>query len=175
MNTNQLANTAHHEAAHVIVANRLQVKIEEATIVPGRDSLGHIRTNASRLVTKGVFKENVANINRTERDIVVCYAGPIASRKHSPRSRWRAGGVNDFKSASLLMSFIGGSDDRYYDLYRKLLWRRAECLVEGNWKAIQHLATVLLERKSLSPREIDAEILNSYGIESLDLSKPAAG
>ena len=170
MKKDRLADTAHHEAAHAVAALYLRVKIKHVTIIPKADSLGHLRSAVVRWTTDGMFDDSVRGIDRAERHIVVFYAGPFASRKYSPRSRWRAGGSSDFESAALLFSHICGADGKYQLLYSKLLWRRAELMVELHWKEVQHLAAALLKSKTLDANEVRDEIALSHGLKPFRLS-----
>jgi ATP-dependent Zn protease len=161
--TKALADTAHHEAAHAVAAWRQQVTLKYATIVPGKDSLGHIRTQGVKWTGNGElgyeFDSSRRGIDRAERHIVTYYAGPLASKRFSPRSRWRIGGSGDFASAAQLLSRIGGADEKHTYLYSQLLWRRAECLVEVNWKNIERVAAALLEHQTLNRKQVIEAIM----------------
>jgi hypothetical protein len=164
-----LADTAHHEAAHAVAAFYLRVKIKHVTIEPNADSLGHLRTSVMRLGSGGLFDDSLRGVDRAERLIVVFYAGPLASRKFSPRSHWRAGGEVDFDTASLLFTHISSSDEKCRSLYWRLLWRRAEVLVETHWKEVRHLALALLKHKTLDSERVGDEIRRSRGVKLISI------
>jgi hypothetical protein len=165
MRKNDLADTAHHEAAHAVAGFALGVKMKYVTIIPKDDSLGHLRREAVRWGQEGLFDDSPRGIARAECHIVTFLAGPLASRRFSPGSRWRIGGSSDFDSAELLLDRIGGHDAKHRDLYGKLLWRRSECLVEQRWKEVQHLAAVLLKHETLDANRVRDEIGRSHGLE----------
>ena len=167
----RLANIAHHEAAHAVAAYHLHIKIKHVSIVTTADWLGIVRTSAARLASRlGEFDDSVRGIDRAERHIVVFYAGAIASRKYSPGSHWRATGSSDFDVAAMLFGHICGADAKYQLLYSKLLWRRAELVVDLHWREVQYLAAALLKHKSLDADQVRDEIGLSHGLKPFRLS-----
>jgi len=155
-------NTAIHEAGHAVAAFYLHQRIRRATIVPRADSLGHVAHFPVKFADQGLFDDSRRGIDRAEKRVVILYAGPLASRKLAPRSRWRRGGSWDFEGVRVLMSHLQGNDDKYNTLYAKLIWRRAELLVEHRWKDICAVADALLEHRTLYQAGICAAILRAH-------------
>src|ERR1700756_1909637 len=81
----QLAATAFHEAGHAFMAWRQGVPVYKATIIPGDDTLGHVRHG--KVLFKGDWKDlAIGDSDRTrmraERLIMICLAGPEAQCLH---------------------------------------------------------------------------------------------
>ena len=166
-----LRNTAHHEAAHAVAAFHLRQPVRRATIVAKADSHGHVLHRSLKFGRHGEFDRTLSGVHRAESRIVVCYAGPIASRKLHPKSQWRVGGRGDFESASGYLAHLEDNDKKCNDLYKKLLWRRAELLVNRRWKDIQAVAAALLKHRTIDADGIRSAIDSAYGLESLVLSR----
>jgi hypothetical protein len=120
---------------------------------------------------EGQFIRTPSAISRAESRIVICYAGPLASRKFQPRSKWRDGGTTDFGAATLLMGSLQGPDDEYNTLYAKLLWRRAELLVDFRWSEINAVADALLEHRTLDWDALEAAIFSGLKKRQLGAKK----
>jgi ATP-dependent Zn protease len=149
-----LVGTAHHEAGHAVASIYLRQRIVRATIVPKKDSLGMVTAARLKFADHHIFDCSPRGIDRAEKRIIICYAGPLASRKFAPRSRWKDTGSSDFEIATDLLSHLQVPDDKCNVLYAKLLWRRAECLVEHHWKDICAVAKALLERRTLDQTDV---------------------
>lgn len=109
-----------------------------------------------------MFDDSLRGIDRAEKRIIILYAGPLAVRKLAPRSRWRRGGSSDFEVVRMFMLHLQGEDDKYNILYAKLVWRRAELLVEHRWKDICAVADGLLEHRTLDQAGVYAVILRAH-------------
>lgn len=113
-----------------------------------------------KFATDGVFDDSLQGIHRAECRIITAYAGPIAQRAYAPRSPWRACGGGhlepgtDFDVANDLLFRLAGSDELERNLLSKLLWRRAELLVQHRWRVIEAVAKRLLEVGRLTRREV---------------------
>jgi hypothetical protein len=153
-------NTAFHEAGHAVAAFCVRQKVRKASIVPKMDTLGHVVHSPLKFGDNGLFDDSPRGIDRAEKRIVICYAGPLASRKFQPRSRWKLGGSGDFDTARMLMAHLQGPDDKYNTLYSKLLWRRAELLVDFRWPEINAVAEALIEHRTLDADALEAAILS---------------
>jgi ATP-dependent Zn protease len=81
-----LENTAYHEAGHAVAAHYRHVKIQRATIVATADYLGCVSHAPIQFAKDGEFDDSLRGIDRAERSIIVCYAGPLASRKFQPQA-----------------------------------------------------------------------------------------
>src|ERR1019366_5017556 len=129
-----------------------------------------------RWTRQGVFDDSPHGIARAERHIVVCFAGPLASRKFQPRSRWRRTGTQDFETAlELFYRIVVGPDQEYMERYHGLLWRRAELLIDYHWEEIQAVAADLLKHGTLDEAAVRAAIYRTHGITPEYLAQIAAG
>jgi hypothetical protein len=160
-----LESTAYHEAGHAVIAHFQHVKLKYVTIVPGKDSLGHVQRRSVIFGRHGVFDDSIKGIDRGERHIRVSFAGQIAQRKIAPRSRWRVSGRADHQIAMDIFWHICSHDEKARNLYLSLLWRQTECLVDQWWKVIKAVAQSLLERKSLTDEQLRAVIDEALGLK----------
>ncbi len=160
-------NIAIHEAGHAVAAFFQHRRILRATIVPDTDTLGHVLHPRLRFGDRWSFDDSPRGIDRAEKYIVGSYAGPLASRKWAPRSRWRQMGASDFDSASEMLSRLAPHGDHEYNrLYHKLLWRRAELLVDLRWREIEAVADELMQKRTLDQEGVRAAIFKALGIET---------
>jgi ATP-dependent Zn protease len=173
-----LRGTAIHEAGHAVASFYLHVKIKQVTIIPAERSLGHMRHAPIRFARQGEpyeFDDSEKGIARTERRIILLWAGPLAERRFAPRSRWRVGAGSDFDVMVELFGQIQGEDDEAAKLYGRLLRRRAEILVELRWKDIVAVADALLEHKTLDAEGVRAAIHRAHGVEPLSFERGVRG
>jgi hypothetical protein len=56
-------------------------------------------------------------------------------------------------------------DKNYSALYSNLLWRRAELIVDHEWKAVEAVAAELLKHRTLKPDEVRAAIDRAHGLK----------
>jgi hypothetical protein len=164
--TERLKGTAIHEAGHAVAAYDLRVRIKYVTIAPDGDA--HVEFGRH-----GMFDASLRGTDRAERHIMVRFAGQIAERKHAPRSKWRRGGWVDRAAALELLSCIDHPDQKVRDLHMKLLWRKAECLVEFRWKEIQAVADALLKHKRLDATHVAAVIDKVHGLKPITFKQSA--
>ncbi len=156
-------NIALHEAGHAVASCCLQCPILGVTIIPQAGSLGHVKhAPINWLNEQGAFHDTPDNRRSVESRIVISYSGPLASRKFQPRSYWRKGGRSDFITAKMLMDPLQCSDKRYNSLYERLLWRRAELLVDERWHEINAVADALLSHGMLDLKELEETILSAF-------------
>jgi hypothetical protein len=162
--SDNLAQTAHHEAGHAVAAFYQGIRIRHVTIVPTKDALGHVKNHKVLWATNGMFDDSPRGVDRAERHIICLFAGPIAQRKFRRASRWRRAGGQDFPAATELLVRICDEDDECQRLYSKLLWRRAELLVKFYWKDIKAVARELLKRRTLKGNDVVEAINRAHGI-----------
>lgn len=171
----RLERTAYHEAGHAVASYFLHVKIKAVTIIPSEETLGQLTHPPLHFGRQGVFDDSVRGINRAERHVIVLLAGPLAERKFAPHSRWRLHAGSDFDSMGELFGRIQGEDDEAATLYGRLLWRRAQRLVELRWKDIGAVAQALLEHKRLDAAGVDTAICRAHGLKPLTLAARGRG
>ncbi len=85
-------NTAIHETGHAVASYFLHHRIRRVTIIPKGDSIGFISHERLKYAQDGIFDDSPRGVDRAEKYIVICFAGPFASRKFAPRSTWAVGG-----------------------------------------------------------------------------------
>jgi len=166
-------STAIHEAGHAVASLSLHRRFHRVTIVPAADSLGHV---APTWLKYGdyEFDDSPRGVDRAEKEIIICYAGPLASRKLAPRSKWRCTGSADFARASQFLTYLSREDSQYNILYDKLLWREAELLVEFHWEDINSVADALLEHRTLDHAGVYAAIERAQGREPVEIEPMSA-
>jgi Peptidase family M41 len=171
MNSKSERNTAIHEAGHAVAAFCVRQNVRKASIIPKMDTLGRVTHSPLKFADNGMFDDSLRGGDRAEKRIVICYAGPLASRKFQPRCRWRIGGSGDFDTAMVLMAHLQGPDFKYNNLYSKLLWRRAELLVDSRWREINAVADALIEHRRLDSKAIEAVIFSELAKSKKGASK----
>jgi hypothetical protein len=115
----------------------------------------------------GLFDDSLRGVDRAERHIIVCFAGQLAQRKYAPHSRWRSAGGHDRAIAMELFWHVTSPDEKARNLQLALLWRKAELLVQQHWKTVQGLADALLERKTLTGKELRDVIWKLQGLKPI--------
>ena len=171
----QLIQTAYHEAGHAVISYELGFNVKRVTIVPGEDSLGHMKPRGylqlHRLEGKIPTGEQ---LGRYHDRIVILLAGTEAQRRYNPRSvrnlhRHLPG--SDYQRVNELLMHLHGEDEgRAAFRYLKI---RARNFVshETNWVRIEGLANALLESQTLSGDEMEkvcaASIDAHYGLPPL--------
>jgi hypothetical protein len=147
----------------MVAAWRLGVPIHEATIVPGRNSLGD--RFAGRVMHQHLFRGVNLAIDqmtdrariRAEKNVLICLAGPAAQWRRR-RSSWRSyHGLGDHEVAVDLAFHLYGHED-VANAYLRWLELRADRLVDDDWPLVAACAEHLLSRKTLNRSEI-AEIM----------------
>jgi ATP-dependent Zn protease len=138
----EIETTAYHEAGHVAAALATGATVQTATIKPRGDLLGQVRYGPRRI--------------DDESQLVNTLAGPFAQKRFAPRSDWRTGN-RDFVKVKNEVSRTRGKDTvaRKYLAYVEA---RAAQVVDDLWADITVLAKALLERETLTGREIRAVI-----------------
>jgi hypothetical protein len=78
----------------------------------------------------------------------------LAQGRLAPDPRWLRGSNGDVELAMKLFWHISDPDAEARDLHLSLLYRRTELLIENHWKDILAVARALVQRKTLSTKEI---------------------
>ena len=154
----QIEATAYHEAGHAVIAYLLGYKPQSATIVPTVDAAGPlIHANPLYGFQLDIDGSDEARLH-VESAITICFAGPIAQKRYSPRSWRRVHGQWDHDAIAELGLRVCGSDEQAAAFIR---WREIVTLdlVKANWLRIQQVAGQLLERERLSHADLDAIIV----------------
>ncbi len=160
----QIEATAYHEAGHAVIAYLLGYKPQSATIVPTVDTAGHVIIHANPLhgFQLDIDGSDEARL-RVESAITICFAGPIAQKRHNPRSRRKAHGQWDYDTIAELGLRVCGSGEQATAFIR---WHEivARDLVQAHWLHIARVAGQLLERERLSHADLDAIIVPRAGV-----------
>jgi hypothetical protein len=148
---------AYHEAGHAVVAWRLGRRPSGVSIGATKRSRGRVT-----LCIRPLESDSPRNWCRNEEAMVIALAGPLAQRRHAPRSDWRQrkhrtlrgpdrGTDFDLVNELLCRQHDGLTVRTAYDKYVRA---RTQELVDANWPAIERVAQALLERESLTRQEL---------------------
>jgi hypothetical protein len=150
----RLEATAYHEAGHAAVSLALRLAVRSASIIPDHSAgtLGHIQGYGARERKGEDWECNPSPrlAARIESHMIVPYAGPLAEAKHTGRRAFVAA-RQDRETILNLAPFPAGP---VLTAYLRYIHARAKELVEREWRAIEAIATALLERGMLSGRSI---------------------
>ena len=148
---------AYHEAGHAVVACRLGRR-------PAAVSVRATGRNLGRVVmrTRALEPDSPRKWCRNEEVMVIALAGPLAQRRHAPRSDWRQkkhrtsprpdpGTDFDLVNKLLCRQHDGPTVRTAYDKYVRA---RTQELVDANWPAIERVAQALLKQESLTRQEL---------------------
>ena len=104
----QVEATAYHEAGHTVICYLLSYKPQSVTIVPTVDTAGHMVIHANPLhgFQLDIDGSDEARL-RIESAMTICFAGPIAQKRHNPRSWRKVHGQWDYDTiAELLCAYV---------------------------------------------------------------------
>ena len=145
---------AFHEAGHAVMCWCEGVAIpaislldaEPDSLEPSRDMIAHCSLDLDQQPKNRVRMEKLAR---------VWLAGPHAQRRYKPRSRWRADGDHDYRTATELVSVYTGSD-RESEAYLQLLeiQTQQELEHENVWMRVEAVSAALVECRKLSAAKI---------------------
>src|SRR5690242_9376332 len=151
-------------AGHAVIAYLLGYKPQSVTIAPTPDTGGHLVTHGNplhgfQLDTDGSDEARL----HVESAITICFAGPIAQKRHNPRSWRKVHGQWDYDKIAELGLRVCGSGEQATAFIR---WREivAREMVQVHWLRIALVAAQLLERKRLSHADLDAIIVPRGGV-----------
>jgi ATP-dependent Zn protease len=158
-------STAYHEAGHAVAAFFLHLSIgrKGVTIIPDKinNSLGSAHVLA-QLRENPELSDSPRTHVRIEDYAVMGLAGDVAEKKFHPRRRF--GGHRDLNDAANLLSYISGSNE-VVQARMNVAIRCARDLVNCRWKEITAVATDLLEKKTLTGREVKEIIVREWGFK----------
>ena len=147
-------SSAYHEAGHAVVAWYHNINLEVISLGAPDDEMGRTRHVTPLQGVDTAWGTTVADRIRMERLVGVCLAGPLAQRKFSLVGFRRAHAEDDWQQAVDLLSYFVVSHEEL-EAYFRLLEIQTRNLLDLDfvWKSIANLATVLLERQTLSGAE----------------------
>ncbi len=166
--------TACHQAGHAVIAVLLKVGLrkEAVTIIPDQ-ATGNMGCPTSRLAIIGNSLEmNASDRNRirAEEKVQVLLAGEIAERRDNPGSVRHYHGESDRAGAINILSYFT-AEQRELEAWLKLLQIRTENLLSNPdiWRAVERLATALIERWTIPGGEATEIINRAFRNESVSL------
>jgi len=129
----QVEATAYHEAGHTVICYLLGYKPQSVTIVPTVDTAGHMVIHANPLhgFQLDIDGSDEARL-RIESAMTICFAGPIAQKRHNPRSWRKVHGQWDYDTIAELALRVCGSSEQATAFIR---WREivARDMVQAHW------------------------------------------
>ena len=145
--------TAYHESGHALLAHLERIGFRHVTIRPGEDSLGHVLLRPFSEKFRPDLDVNTDVRRRIESRVMLDFAGRCAEQL-LVRGRVRTGFTADFSSAVDLASHIH-FDEKLLSSYLDYLWVRTETTLTEppNWKAVESLAVLLLQKETVGYRE----------------------
>ena len=161
--TKALESTAYHEAGHAVAAYRHGMKVKRLTIVPSGDALGSHQSHAYFTGINLEYDGGAREQRRAENFALVCFAGPAAQRRFNPKGYRSYHGADDIHQALGMLGYLAG-DDEILAAYWKLVDLQARAFIESavNWRTVEHLATVLLDQRTMTGTEVRAAIQEGY-------------
>ncbi len=153
----KLKRAAYHEAGHAIVATMLLRTVTKVTIFPfcKPNTYGQCHFSKRDRHAKWGCDECEDRTLR-ERIIMTSLAGPLAQQKYQGHGKW-LGHEQDYARARAVVSTLALSNEEA-EAYLEWLSRRALALLsfESAWKAVEVLASELLEKGKVSGRRVRA-------------------
>jgi ATP-dependent Zn protease len=142
-----LESTAYHEAGHAVIAVAEHILVKHVTIRPGGDAWGHI----SR---RNLIENDEDRLQRyLPREIRVMLAGLAAEWRFTGRNNFR-GASADFNAAvDLAIRVYRPKTAGHYLKFMTSLMKDVVS-VPANWCRITAVAEALLERETLTGREV---------------------
>jgi cell division protease FtsH len=136
--------TAYHEAGHAVVAHRLGITMESASIVEHEDSWGPIHSP----LPEGFQPDEQAegSIEVLKKHLAVCLAGATAQEVLANKPVELTG--NDLSGATTLLGALGGDTGQMSGAADEA-WERARRILRRERAAVEAVAAALMERNEL--------------------------
>jgi len=155
--------TAFHEAGHAVMRLELGRRPVAATIKPDKreGTLGHITHRATKLDVD-YFDPNDWRLRRwADTEIMTVLAGPEAERRYSGR-RNNGGARSDDEWATDVAFWSEESSERT-QAYLKWLSLKVQAYISSEqvWERVEAVAAALLEKETLSGKEVREAWLSS--------------
>jgi|ERR1700682_252800 len=161
MTEKELADLAHHEAAHAVLAVALDVPLDKVKIVQSGDAAGSMSYPPPMFVDDP--DRAPSSRDKVARDMVtVCYAGRSADRHRGCEEEYKYE-LDDATAWGLLLDYVrvrreGYVGDAVYDSLAYALRRKADTYVTADWPKVEALARALLERKTMTWQDVLAVV-----------------
>ncbi|MFI5180946.1 MAG: hypothetical protein ACHQPI_06120 [Thermoanaerobaculia bacterium] len=146
-----LRATAFHEAGHAVMHVLAGHQLQLLSIKPGQESHGGTKVVPQfRVPSSGpVSPQTVANV---EAAVCILLAGWEAQQRAAPKSARGHGTVEDARKAVDLIDVLSGSSEEV-QAWIHLLEVRTRHRVAHYWRAVNSVATALLEKETLDGAE----------------------
>jgi hypothetical protein len=160
--------TAYHEAGHAVMRLELGRRPRAATVKPDerKGTLGHIAHRATKLDVD-YFDPNDWRLRRwADTEIMTALAGPEAERRYSGR-RNNVGARSDDERTKDVAWWSEESSERT-QAYLTWLSLKVQAYVSSEqvWKGVEAVATALLEKETLSGKEVREAWLSSHRLSA---------
>lgn len=157
--------TAVHEAGHAVAHYFLRVPIRHVTIVEDEDNDGHVLALRSLIAPPADESSTryLRWVEGAEQQITICFSGMLAQIKQDARSLRSFHSHSDRRKAVEIASHIVG-DGPVLQKYIDFRYEVARALVELRWPQIVDVADELMQRRTLSWKQLQGVILKSLGI-----------
>ena len=165
---------AYHEAGHAVAAWCKELKFRYVTVKPdaGAGSLGHVLCGFPKWFQPDVESSDRIRLH-AERHIIVNFAGQHAETRFRGK-RPRYGMYRDNKQTVELASYLFDLEETM-EAYLHYCFLASRDLVATNWAAIKAVAAALLERQTLSRRDVIEAIYPGSTVPRKSLKRaPAA-
>jgi ATP-dependent Zn protease len=144
---------AYHEAGHAVAAHAMGLKLHPVTI---RSRGGSAGPSIPMDPLRGIRLE-FGSPKRTqlqiEAAIIVLLAGSIAQRRHEVQS-WSLADREPDRAAGFALALRVSPDPETAAAHLRWLELRAIRLVEERWAAVERVANALLDKRTLTVKEI---------------------
>jgi len=148
---NPLRLTAYHEAGHAVMATLCGQRITEVEIVGDEDHTGSVQS--LRFADEhGPNNEPGIPSAPTERRLLCVAAGMVAENLVSGRGQWDES-CEDLDTAVHLAMKVVGDCERVIP-YLEIVREHTDDLLHRNWRAVEALADVLMERRCVTGEEV---------------------
>jgi hypothetical protein len=155
-----------HEAGDAVAAVLHDIPFKLATIVPGRvDSHGRpyeghvLLKHPPKKYSDPETKDTPAALDFWHRRLIVTLAGPAAHKKLHPYAHWLGYASADIGEADHVTRDIHQCDRPVIHAHYKYIEALATACIENNWTEVEAVAAALIERGTLSDREVRVAML----------------
>ena len=133
------------------------IPFKYVTIKPDKEagSAGHVEPRPSPKSFHPDYETDTRTRLRVEALVRISYAGQVAEQLLTGRRSWNRGSQDDAHNAINVITYLGSQEDTlraYCDLL--LLQTRDKLRLPWNWDKVKAVASALLEKETLSYREV---------------------
>lgn len=154
---------AFHEAGHAFADWKFKFRVKRVSIVPKDDCAGYVVSKpALHLRSLEFTNPSGARIGRLHERIVSLLSGRAAQRRYCAGSVRSHHAQSDLEEVYKLLSRLHTADEIPHVFH--YLEAKAKNLIETplHWFVIEHLASQLLKRRTMTGLEVEAAIRGGY-------------